>query len=75
MAPKARILIADDEPHIRRILQFLLEKEGFEVQLAADGKVKTSVSRRAPLSEAAKVLDELDKGKYTGRAIINDMTK
>lgn len=38
MAPKARILIADDEPHIRRILQFLLEKEGFEVQLACDGE-------------------------------------
>mgnify|MGYP001828104844 CR=1 FL=1 len=38
MAPKARILIADDEPHIRRILQFLLEKEGFEVQLASDGE-------------------------------------
>jgi len=38
MAGKARILIADDEPHIRRILQFLLEKEGFEVQLAADGE-------------------------------------
>jgi CheY-like chemotaxis protein len=38
MAPRARILIADDEPHIRRILQFLLEQEGFEVQLAADGE-------------------------------------
>ena len=38
MAPKARILIADDEPHIRRILQFLLEQEGFEVELASDGE-------------------------------------
>jgi len=38
MAPRARILIADDEPHIQRILQFLLEQEGFEVQLASDGE-------------------------------------
>ncbi|MCP4574476.1 MAG: response regulator [bacterium] len=37
MAEIARILVADDEPHIRRILQFLLEKEGFEVLLVADG--------------------------------------
>jgi diguanylate cyclase (GGDEF)-like protein len=38
MAGKARILVADDEPHIRRILQFLLEQEGFDVHLAADGE-------------------------------------
>lgn len=38
MADKARILVADDEPHIRRILQFLLEKEGFEVHLVEDGE-------------------------------------
>ncbi|RKZ11894.1 diguanylate cyclase response regulator [bacterium] len=38
MADKARILVADDEPHIRRILQFLLEQEGFEVHLVADGE-------------------------------------
>jgi PleD family two-component response regulator len=38
MVPKARILIADDEPHIRRILQFLLEKEGFEIELVSDGE-------------------------------------
>jgi len=38
MVSKARILVADDEPHIRRILQFLLEQEGFEVHLAEDGQ-------------------------------------
>jgi diguanylate cyclase (GGDEF)-like protein len=38
MTAKARILVADDEPHIRRILQFLLEEEGFEVNLAEDGE-------------------------------------
>ena len=38
MAGKARILVADDEPHIRRILQFLLEQEGFEVLMAENGE-------------------------------------
>jgi DNA-binding response OmpR family regulator len=32
-----RILIADDEPHIRRILQMLLEMAGFEVDLRHNG--------------------------------------
>jgi DNA-binding response OmpR family regulator len=32
-----RILVVDDEPHIRRVLDAMLEKEGFEVVLAADG--------------------------------------
>jgi diguanylate cyclase (GGDEF)-like protein len=38
MTAKARILVADDEPHIRRILQFLLEEEGFEIMMAEDGE-------------------------------------
>ena len=35
---RATILVADDEPHIRRILQYLLEQEGFDVVVAADGE-------------------------------------
>jgi DNA-binding response OmpR family regulator len=34
---RGRILIADDEPHIRRILQTLLEMADFEVDLRHDG--------------------------------------
>jgi propanol-preferring alcohol dehydrogenase len=40
------------------------------VQLAADGKVKTHISRVASLSEAPQVLEELEQGRYTGRAIL-----
>ncbi len=45
------------------------------IQLAADGKVKTHISRVASLSELNKVFDELEKGAYSGRALLNDMTK
>lgn len=45
------------------------------VQLAADGKVKTHVGRVANLSEISQVLEELEEGKYAGRAIIDNMTK
>jgi propanol-preferring alcohol dehydrogenase len=45
------------------------------VQLAAEGKIKTHVSRVAPLSQIHQVLKELEEGKYPGRALINDMIK
>ncbi len=32
-----RILIVDDEPHIRRVLRTILATDGFEVEEAADG--------------------------------------
>jgi len=43
------------------------------VQLAAEGKVTTHVSRVAKLSEVNQIIDELEQGKYTGRAIINNL--
>ncbi len=35
---KESILIVDDEPHIRRILQFLLDQNGYQVYTAANGQ-------------------------------------
>jgi DNA-binding response OmpR family regulator len=35
---KKRVLIADDESHIRRILQFNLERAGYDVIATEDGK-------------------------------------
>jgi len=32
-----RILVVDDEPHIRRVLEAMLGREGFDVVLASDG--------------------------------------
>ena len=34
----ARVLIVDDESHVRRILQMTLVKNGFEVDVAYDGQ-------------------------------------
>ncbi|MCX5820128.1 MAG: response regulator, partial [Deltaproteobacteria bacterium] len=35
---KSRVLVADDEEEIRKILSNILEKEGFEVITASDGE-------------------------------------
>jgi DNA-binding response OmpR family regulator len=35
---RSRILVADDEPHIRRILSTFLETSGFQVDEAINGK-------------------------------------
>lgn len=35
--PGGCILVVDDEPHIRRVLDAMLGKEGFDVVLAEDG--------------------------------------
>ena len=42
---KERILIVDDEPHIRRILTFLLEQRGYTTLTASDGREALEVAR------------------------------
>ena len=41
--------------------------------MAAAGRVKTHVSRRGALSELPAIFDELEAGKYLGRAVLDDM--
>ena len=43
------------------------------VDLAADGRVRTHVSRTGRLSELDTIFDELEAGHYTGRAILDDL--
>ena len=45
------------------------------VQLAAEGKIKTHIGKSVNLSEINQVLDDLENGNYTGRAIIDNMMK
>ena len=45
------------------------------VDLVAAGKVRSHVSRTGPLSELGAIFDELEAGKYLGRAVITDLAK
>jgi propanol-preferring alcohol dehydrogenase len=44
------------------------------VELAAAGKVKSHVSRRATLSELPAVFDDLEASRYLGRAVLTDLS-
>jgi DNA-binding response OmpR family regulator len=39
MVPGARVLVVDDEPMVREVLARYLERDGFEVESAADGEL------------------------------------
>lgn len=43
-----RILIVDDEPNIVVPLEFLMRREGYEVQIAADGEAALDALAKAP---------------------------
>jgi DNA-binding response OmpR family regulator len=43
--PKPRIVVADDEPHIRDVVRGYLEADGFDVVLAADGTAALTAAR------------------------------
>jgi propanol-preferring alcohol dehydrogenase len=43
------------------------------VDLAADGRVKSHISRTGPLSELGDIFDDLEASRYLGRAVITDL--
>ncbi|MFM7534943.1 MAG: alcohol dehydrogenase catalytic domain-containing protein [Acidimicrobiales bacterium] len=45
------------------------------VDMAAEGRVKSHIGRTAALSEIADVFDDLEAGRYVGRAVITDFDR
>lgn len=43
------------------------------VQLAADGRVRSHISRAGKLSELNAIFDDLQASRYLGRAVLNDL--
>ena len=52
-----RVLIAEDEPQLLRVLVRVLEKRGYAVVSAADGKTAIDVLRKTPSEIDSIVLD------------------
>lgn len=65
-----RVLVADDEPLIRRSLEKILRRFGHEVVLAEDGRQALDLSRRQPPD--AFILDVLMPG-LTGPEVLAEL--
>ncbi len=63
-----RILVAEDEPHIRRILLALLESESFDVDVAMDGR--QALARLASPTDYDLILTDLRMPYHTGIEIL-----
>ena len=48
MTQRPRVLIVDDEPNIVLSLQFLLSREGYEIDIARDGESALEIAARRP---------------------------
>lgn len=64
-----KILVADDEPHIGRIIQMKLEQGPFEVLLAEDGEAALDVIHREP--DIALVVLDLMMPKLSGLDVLS----
>jgi DNA-binding response OmpR family regulator len=70
--PKPKILIAEDEPAIARLLEFKLSKEGFEVTIARDGG---EASANLPRSRWDLVILDLMMPVKTGWEVLGELRK
>jgi DNA-binding response OmpR family regulator len=66
--PPIRILVADDEPHIRRILTTFLEADGFKVDEASDGAMARELLQGPTLYDLA--LLDIMMPEYTGLEVL-----
>jgi DNA-binding response OmpR family regulator len=65
-----RVLIAEDEPHIAEALRFILEREGFAVDVVGDGALVLEHAKK--LSPEVLILDVM-LPKRTGFELLKDI--
>ena len=69
--PKRHLLLVDDEPNIRRILQVAFEKDGYFVTVAADGREALECyAKHAPDC----VLTDVTMPGMTGYELLREIT-
>jgi signal transduction histidine kinase/ActR/RegA family two-component response regulator len=71
---RARILVADDEPAVRKLFQGVLESAGYEVIVACDGQEAVDVFRREFDSIHCVLLD-LSMPKLDGEEAFRELRK
>jgi two-component system response regulator PilR (NtrC family) len=67
-----RILVVDDEPSMRELLEVFLQEEGYTVTLAEDGM---EAIQRTDLDKFAVILTDLKMPRATGTEVLNHAKK
>ena len=67
---KRRILIVDDDDSVRELLEFLVKKEGFKTEIAADGQEALDQARK---HEPDLILLDLMLPKFGGFEIVREL--
>jgi len=65
-----RILVADDDPAIRKVVREALSREGFEVETAADGRQAVERAEVAPFD---LVITDLAMPNLDGRGVVREI--
>lgn len=71
--PKRRILVADDEPHIGRIIQLKLEQAPYEVSLVHDGR--TAMDRIESSEQIDLILLDIMMPHLTGLEVLREVRR
>lgn len=69
LAPRMRILVADDEPHIGRIIKTKLEQGPFDVDLVYDGE--EALEALASLPPVGLIILDLMMPRLTGLEVLD----
>ena len=67
----ARVLVVDDDPDIRLVLQELLIEEGYQVETASDGLTALGLLHQAPVPDI--ILLDLAMPGMNGGAVVKAM--
>jgi two-component system, NtrC family, response regulator AtoC len=79
MAERARILVADDEPNLRRVLAAILRRDGHEVSQAADGAEALALAESQSQGGGATAFDvvitDLRMPTVDGMEVLRQITR
>jgi len=67
---KTRILVADDDPQMRRLIRSILERDGFEVTEAADGLDALEALEAHPVD---LVVLDIDMPRLDGLGVLEEL--
>lgn len=67
-----KILIADDEPHIARVLKLVLQKEGYEVLCVSNGREALEAYTK---SRPDLVITDVKMPRMTGHELVDAIRK